>query len=334
MSAPAKVAMPVKRKRPAAAGGSDTVSVSAAEQEILRLCSKSGGGVPQGLIEKELAGKVDKATIVAALNGLLSKNRLIPMKLANQTLAFKAQSAEDAAKLSGLTAEDRLIYQEVERSANVGISTKELRGRTNMQSQQIAKTLKKLEARRLLQQVKSVGAKNKKVYMLVGLEPARELTGGSWYSGGEFDHELIKALKHVALQYIQKEEKATASQVHAFICEARLVRGKPPSHDDIGQVLRSLVYDAKIEQMSDALVLDSEATYKLTPPLPSVDALVQTFTSLPPLAECLCTSCRECRKDQPCAMMSEWLARSFGTSLPHPQQQQEQHPAAAGPMGD
>lgn len=31
--------------------------------------------------------------------------------------------------------------------------------------------------------------------MLVGLEPSRELTGGSWYSGTDFDYELIRVLQ-------------------------------------------------------------------------------------------------------------------------------------------
>ena len=129
-----------------------------------------------------------------------------------------------------------------------------------MQSQQIAKTLKKLEARRLIQQVKSIGSKNKKVYMLVGLEPARELTGGSWYSGGEFDHELIRVLAQSALAYIQRKEKATAAEVHAFINESGLVRGKQLRLEDIDSVLRTLVYDARAEMVHDPRPAPSMST--------------------------------------------------------------------------
>ena len=63
-----------------------------------------------------------------------------------------------------------------------------------MQHQQVNKVLKKLEVRKLVQPVKSVTSKNKKMYIVYGLEPSRELTGGSWYSGSEFDHELITQL--------------------------------------------------------------------------------------------------------------------------------------------
>ena len=80
--------------------------------------------------------------------------------------------------------------------------------------QQLARVLKKLETRKLVQHVKSVASKNKKMYLLVGLEPARDITGGSFYSGVEFDHELIRVLAQSGLAYIQRKEKATAANLY------------------------------------------------------------------------------------------------------------------------
>lgn len=47
--------------------------------------------------------------------------------------------------------------------------------------------LKALETRGLVKSVRSVANGSRKVYMLRGLEPAREVTGGAWYTGHEFD---------------------------------------------------------------------------------------------------------------------------------------------------
>ena len=47
---------------------------------------------------------------------------------------------------AGLSAEDRLVFQEVERASTAGISTKDLKTRANLQTQQLARVLKKLEA--------------------------------------------------------------------------------------------------------------------------------------------------------------------------------------------
>ena len=100
---------------------------------------------------------------------------------------FKATPPGDGARFKGLSAEEVLVYQAVEASGNVGIWTKELRARTNLQQPAVARMLKALETRGLVKSVRSVANGSRKVYMLRGLEPAREVTGGAWYTGHEFD---------------------------------------------------------------------------------------------------------------------------------------------------
>jgi hypothetical protein len=100
---------------------------------------------------------------------------------------FKATPPGDGARFKGLSAEEVLVYQAVEASGNVGIWTKELRARTNLQQPAVARMLKALEGRGLVKSVRSVANGSRKVYMLRGLEPAREVTGGAWYTGHEFD---------------------------------------------------------------------------------------------------------------------------------------------------
>ena len=100
---------------------------------------------------------------------------------------FKATPPGDGARFKGLSAEEVLVYQAVEAAGNVGIWTKELRARTNLQQPAVARMLKALEARGLVKSVRSVANGSRKVYMLSGLEPAREVTGGAWYTGHEFD---------------------------------------------------------------------------------------------------------------------------------------------------
>lgn len=237
---------------------------------ILQVCGNSQNGVGQEVIESELKGKFDQALMLKALNTLLSKGRLVSSMRANNKLVFKVQSIEEAQRLQGLTGEDRLILQEVEKAGNVGIATRELRMKANMQHPAVAKILKKLEDRRLVQPVKSVASKNKKVYMLAGLEPARELTGGSWYIDGEFDYELIAVLQKASTAYIQQREKATAHEVHDFIRTSGLIKGKQLRPQDIEAVLQSLVYDARLEQSIDPLVANGEPVYRMVLMDPSI----------------------------------------------------------------
>ncbi len=54
-----------------------------------------------------------------------------------------------------------------------------------------------------------MASSNRKVYMLFELEPSREITGGAWYTGHEYDSEFIEVLRQQCHQYIKREKRAT-----------------------------------------------------------------------------------------------------------------------------
>ena len=62
----------------------------------------------------------------------------------------------------------------------VGLWTKDMKHKTNLQQAQVTKILKQLESRKLVKAIKPVNQPSKKFYMLFDLEPAREITGGAW----------------------------------------------------------------------------------------------------------------------------------------------------------
>lgn len=64
--------------------------------------------------------------------------------------------------------------------AVIGVWTKDMKFKTNLQQPQITKILKELETRTLVKAIKPVNQPSKKFYMLYDLEPAREITGGAW----------------------------------------------------------------------------------------------------------------------------------------------------------
>ena len=284
-----------KRKAEAAPGGmlSQRQAEAAREQQAEAAAAKivqffasqpEGGLVRQEVLEQQVGATMGEHVFGAGLNKLMGEGRLVASQRANMKLSFKLQSKEEAQRLNGLTAEDRLVLQEVERAATAGIATKDLKARTNLQTAALQRVLKKLEAKRLVQSHKSVASKNKKMYLLAGLEPTREITGGSWYSGAEFDHEFISQLAKSALAYIQKKEKATAAEVHAFICESGLVRGKQLRLEDVDSVLQTLVYDARAEITKDPRS-GKDAVYRVVHRLSSIESRVDALMSLPP-ADC------------------------------------------------
>ena len=132
-----------------------------------------------GELSRLAANDVKSAEMLTALNDLMKKGKVVACPGMDKALVFRLQSDEDAAKMRDLTAEDRLVYQEIEQSQNKGASTKDLRSKTGLQAPALTKALKKLETRKLVRQVKSVASKNTKIYMLIDLEPGREITGGA-----------------------------------------------------------------------------------------------------------------------------------------------------------
>ncbi|CAN0509347.1 unnamed protein product, partial [Ectocarpus sp. 12 AP-2014] len=69
----------------------------------------------------------------------------------------------------------------------------------------MTKTLKSLEGRHLVKTAKSVTSKSKKLYMLYELTPAKEITGGPWYTDQEFDYEFVKHLSSYVLSYVKEQ---------------------------------------------------------------------------------------------------------------------------------
>ena len=77
-------------------------------------------------------------------------------------------------KFKGLSSDELLVYQIIKGSNNIGIWTRDLKVKSNLQQNQVVKVLKVLESRKLVKAVKSVQNKNRKVYMDFDTEPARE----------------------------------------------------------------------------------------------------------------------------------------------------------------
>lgn len=66
-------------------------------------------------------------------------------------------------------------------------------------------------------QVACIQAAKKKAYLLFGLEPDRSLTGGSFYSGQEFDSEFVDVLNSQCYRFL--EEKVARDLIYISVGE-------------------------------------------------------------------------------------------------------------------
>lgn len=207
----------------------------------------------QGLSSAQLQAQLpdhDNDTVVRCLNKLLNAYRLRVFKRQeDDETIFQHVRPEDSAKLKGLSAEDLLIFQTIEQAGNVGIWVRDIRSRTNIAQAKIGRITKNLEERGLVKSVKSVQGTSRKVFMLAGLEPAREITGGPWYSAdGPFDTEFTEVLRNAVEMFVDAEGAPTLKSIASHLINSGISTA-PLTPDDVALITGSLVYDKKLEKI-------------------------------------------------------------------------------------
>eukprot|EP00245_Coleochaete_scutata_P005802 TRINITY_DN19670_c0_g1_i1.p1 TRINITY_DN19670_c0_g1~~TRINITY_DN19670_c0_g1_i1.p1 ORF type:complete len:316 (-),score=71.55 TRINITY_DN19670_c0_g1_i1:238-1098(-) len=217
---------------------------SIVEQAILALCRRNPDGLSDKELEKELSHipVLDRAN---AINSLLQK-RMLQLFKHGDSLIYRELDHEEAVKFKGLASEDMLVYQVIQQSGNMGIWTRDLKMKSNLQQPQITKILKTLESRKLVKAVKSVVSKNRKVYMLYELEPSKEITGGAWYTEHEFDAEFIAVLRQQSLDIVLREAMVSLETIAEYVRRTGVTK-VDLRYEDYLQVVDTLVYDGEID---------------------------------------------------------------------------------------
>ena len=110
-----------------------------------------------------------------------------------------------ASKLKALGLDEGLVYRQIEAVQNVGIWKRDLQRKTNLHLTSLDRCLKTLEVRGYIKTVKSVQYQSRKIYMLAHLDPAEDISGGSWYEDGELDVAFIEYMRKAVFKSIQDE---------------------------------------------------------------------------------------------------------------------------------
>ena len=196
----------------ASAGLSSPASSGEVEALFLSLAEREVGGITYTHF---LAAHphISVTLLLPAINSLLSRGRLLLLSDSSTTPPthyYKHIDAEAASRMLGLSATDLVVYQLIAKEGNRGLWVRDIRRRSGVGAVEVGKVLKLLMARKLVKCERSIEGANKKVYMLSELQPAKEITGNSWYGNGEFDKDFIDALRHTAMQFIKQRAGAVA----------------------------------------------------------------------------------------------------------------------------
>lgn len=212
----------------------------------------NGSGAPSKEVHEHFT-KQEQTLLVNVINEMSVESRIQMSKAPGTGELFYILIDETvAAKYARLDVQAKLVLQCIEKAGNKGIWTKDVRLQTNIQQQALNKIFKQLETRELIKPIKSITAKSKKLYMLFDLEPAKEITGGVWYSGLEFDHEFIAELRTFILhctKRLNQGKGVTIKEILGKMKEAKVSRVEL-SIGEVQQLVQTLIYDYSIEEGS------------------------------------------------------------------------------------
>ncbi|GAA5998294.1 hypothetical protein JCM5350_005219 [Sporobolomyces pararoseus] len=137
-----------------------------------------------------------------AVNGLLRKNLMQMLRTQSGLIMFRFLKKEEAKAIGAMDSEEKLVLDYIKDAGNLGIWTKTLTTKTGLARTTMTKVLKILEGRKAIKTVKSVKFPTRKIYMMAGVQPSVELTGGPWFTDNELDTELVDTLKKVVQKHL------------------------------------------------------------------------------------------------------------------------------------
>jgi DNA-directed RNA polymerase III subunit RPC6 len=221
---------------------------------------------------------------------------------ANGKLLFRANADPSGAEVSGMSGDERIIYGLIQQSSSQGVWIKDLKYKSNLHQNVIAKIVKTLEARKLVKAVKSVKHATRKVYMLYDVQPSRDVTGGPWFTDSELDSDFIESLTNLIYRYILSRSFPSSSSsvsnssaamtatdplysldyvgypnvlnVLKFIKEAKITSTELLL-EDINCLLDVLIYDGKIERVVN-VGAGNAIMYKATKPKKELNDVISS----------------------------------------------------------
>lgn len=218
---------------------------------------------PKGVSNEVLLASFPSNTteqIVKILNKFIAQQKIQLLQKAGK-LVYKLKDTSTK-NCQGSDIEEKIVFEAVGRAGNNGVAPRDLKFQCNLPQPQITKILKSLESKKLVKAV--ISSSKKKLFMLFELEPSRTITGGTFYSGQEFESEFVDVLGEQCFKYLlqtksvaeklsdpiaQRNASFKASKdICDYISSLNISKVKL-TVQDIETILEALVYDGKIEKI-------------------------------------------------------------------------------------
>lgn len=112
----------------------------------------------------------------------------------------------------GLTREEHLVFSHIDAAGNNGVWSRSLQKRLQAHAKVLEKTYHSLLQKGRIKKMTSVKHPNRKMFIVAGLQPSEDATGGAWFDDGKLDQQLIDGVSLVAEKYISDKSWVTLKQ--------------------------------------------------------------------------------------------------------------------------
>ncbi|KAM3747826.1 hypothetical protein ACB098_05G064300 [Castanea mollissima] len=158
--------------------------------------------------------------------------------------SLKRKQPDSKSPIESLTEHERILYNLIRSKQDMAIWTRDMKRETNIPDNVLNKSLKSLQAKKLIKEVVTIQNKGRKHYIATEFEPSKEITGGAWYVEGSLDTEFINFLKKHCVKIIYEQKIVTLEEILDTIRRSRAFNVEFTTQ--------------QIEEIVNALVLDNE----------------------------------------------------------------------------
>ncbi|THC98711.1 hypothetical protein EYZ11_001774 [Aspergillus tanneri] len=170
-------------------GGSVTELASKLYDACLAKFSPDHLFYQQELLGLGIIPKSDLPLLLQCTQSLVDQKLFRLLQGKNDRLAWKIISREDAEN-----PDESLVYNVIHSTGRSGIWVRAIQNRTNLHKSILDRCLKSLEGKNYIKSVHNVKFPSRKMYMLAGLAPSEDVTGGAWFTDGVLDENFINTV--------------------------------------------------------------------------------------------------------------------------------------------
>lgn len=200
--------------------------------------------------ELEMAGW-ERGMLLKQIQALLNARRLKCIQVESGGLTdwvYQAVDERVAAKYANLDKEHILVLNTIEDRGNQGAWTRYLQDQAKLPAHTIAKITKELVRQGLIKELKQPqtgNRMNRKVFMMKGIEPAVDVTGGEWYQDGVWMGEWIERLRDLCKKFLEYNQgKAVLLRdIHEYVLQHEPRRA---TEANVKQIMRTLELDEEV----------------------------------------------------------------------------------------